>query len=625
MSTQRVDSNQVMPIMNNIVTPKVYDDVVGISLKSENIRRITSTGAGTQLYWELNSLSCNSFLDRKIALEFDATVQVPALAAGGPAFAVGDILAPAAGIVLRYSPVLSTASSVEISINNQKISYPINYYYEPLSRFDSGDAKNALRLAECPQFHDYGRYAAQPAGLNGIVGYDNFTHNGLYNPRGDILPVSVVVGAGGGDTRAVRYNWTEYIYLPPFTTFENQGGFYDIDSISISISLPAANTSLISINEVFGALLAGGAAAVGVDALDQGTQAMRLYTCTSTFDCPKNFAQLLPAYNLSRITSGPYNNVAAGAIENALTSNISLSKIPSRFLIFASRVGLATVTQANTYASITSLSMTFNDRSDYFRYYRPYDIWKRLIFDKGNKVPYHYYRNFTGSPIMVEAHDIYGCPPAGTPCCSNFQVQLSFQNLYGAQANFQVTVVPIFDSMITYTRNTFSINDIIVDDKSIMDKAYEEYNSVPQTIPKSLCKIGGSFKEDVINGISTIVGGIDAAKRFYKSNQNWIDPLLSTAKDLGLSALEVLPMLFAAGLHPDAAFQKLSMVYPEKDLAPLLRHLNEAGCCCQMPANWPIDGGKMKASRKKKKGGVMIQTEEEFEAPKSKMSLRDRF
>ena len=179
--------------------------------------------------------------------------------------------------------------------------------------------------------------------------------------------------------------------------------------------------------------------------------------------------------------------------------------------------------------------------------------------------------------------------------------------------------------MLTYTRNTFSINDIIIDDRSVMDRAYDEYNSIPQTIPKSLCKLGGSFKDDVINGISTIVGGIDAAKRFYKDNQSWIDPLLSTAKDLGLSALEVLPMLFAAGLHPDAAFQKLSMVYPEKDLAPLLRHLNEAGCCCRMPANWPIEGGKASQARKKKKGGVVIQTEEEFEVPKSKMSLRDRF
>lgn len=621
-------ANSVVPLMNNIVTPKVYDDIVNISLKSENIRRISSSGNGSQLYWELNNLTCNSYLDRKIALEFEITITIPILQAGpgNAPFAVGDIMAPGNVITLRNSPVLMNATNIEISINNQKISYPANAYYEPLSRFENGDVKEALRLNECPNFHDYGAFLAQPAGLLGVFGADNFTHApNIYNPRGDILPTSVVANAGVPNARDVTYNWTEYLYLPPCTTYDEMSGFYDINSISISISLPATFSKFFTASRVWDGLLNGGVAAITYPAaMTQGSQFMRLYTVTSPFDCPQNFAQMLPAYNITRITTPVAGPVAVGGFADVTSNNVSLTKVPSRILIFATRAGENFgILDANTYGLITNLNVTFGNRSDYFRYYQSYDLWHKLVFSKGNKIPWKYYEKYTGSPLCIEPDkDIYECPPAGTPCCSNFQVQCRITNLYPEQATFQLLIVPIYDSMLTYTRNTFSINDLIVDDKAIIEKAYEEYNSIPQSVPKSLCKIGGSFKDEVINGISKVVGGIQAAMKFYNDNKSWLDPLIADAKELGISAIELASTLFAAGLHPDAVFMKLSAVYPEKDLAPLLRNLKEAGCCCNYQPNWPIAG---KVSKKRgKKGGVMIQTESEFEQPKSRLSLRDR-
>lgn len=621
-------ANNVMPLMNNIITPKVYNDVVNISLKSENIRRISSTGNGNSLYWELNNLTCNSFLDRKIALEFDMTITIPVLdQGGGPAFAAGDIMSPGEKICLRYSPVLMNATNIEVAINNQKISYPANTYYEPFSRFENGDVKEALRLSESPMFHDYGAYTDIPAGLNGVDGVDNFNHApNIYNPRGDILPTSVVANGVVANQRDIRYQWTEYLWLPPLTSYDEMSGFYDINSISISISLPGTFSKFFSATSEFNTLLNGGVAAIAYPAsLTQASQYMRLYTVTSPFDCPQNFAQMLPAYDITRVTTAVAGPVAAGASVNVTSNNVSLNKVPSRILVFANRANENfDILDANTYGLITNLNVTFGNRSDYFRYYNSFDLWHKLVFSKGNKIPWKYYETFCGSPLLIEPDkDIYESPVSGSPCCSNFQISCTITNLYPAATTFQLIICPIYDSMLTYTRNTFSINNLIVDDRAIIEKAYEEYNSIPQSIPKSLCKIGGSFKDDVINGIGKVIGGIQAAKKFYDQNNSWIDPIIEAGKDLGLTAIEVASALFAAGLHPDAVFMKLSEAYPEKDLAPLLRNLKEAGCCCSFEPNWPMNNGK-RAGKKSKKAGVIIQTEDEFEVPRGRPSLRDR-
>lgn len=625
--------NNVRGLVSNIVTPKVYDDIVYISQKDENIRRIQSSSQGSQLYWELNSLTCNSFLDRKIALEFTAvaTVRVGANEAARP-FTAGNIYSVYEKMALKFSPILSNATNIEISINNQKISYPANVFYEPLSRFENGDIDESMRLSECPQYHDYGSYnpIGTDQGLEGAVGFDNFTINGLYNPRGNILPTTVADGAAALSS-VVTYNWTEFLYLPPLTTFDDLSGFYDINSIAISISLPADMTKILSLSSGLRTAIANGAnGSVAVAQLVQSAQQMRLYTVTSPFDCPRTFAQMLPAYNVTRVTTTASANTAPLAVvQNVTSNNVSLSKIPSRIAIYVNRANEnITYADANTYGVITNLKLTFGNRSDYFQYYNDYDLWKRLVNMKGNKIPWKIYRNTCGSPLLIEPDkDIYDCPPAGSPCCSNMQVTVSFQSLYPGNTDFQLIILPIYDSVLSYTRNTFTINDLIIDGKAVTERARQEYYDIPQSIPKSLCKIGGSFKDDVINGIGKVLGGIDAALKFYRQNKEIIDPIIEAAKDAGLTAIEVASMLFGGGLHPNEVYSKLSMFYPESELAPLFRNLKEAGCCCDYEVNWPVEKAgamKKKPTKKGKKGGVMIEVEDDFDRSRPRVSLRDR-
>lgn len=622
-------SNKVRPILDGVVTPKNYIDVVGIPNKEEQIRYITSVGSASTIFFELQNLSCNTFLDRRVRLDFELAFTVSAPVGQVP-FTVGDGPKPLNSVqgkmCLKYLPVLANASNIEISINNQKLTYPASRYLEPISRFNGGDASESMRLSDAPVMHDYGRYAPeQNGGLRDSL-YDNMRLGSIdWVTRGGLQPVSI---EQTGVNAVVIYKWAEYFDLSPLTTWAKAAGFYNISSISVNIVCPGVAempAKYLSIDELWTAS-GGGDLTFSTLGFHQAgiQQRMRLYSITPPFE-PKAQLQILPAENINYFPTS-VGNVNAGVLkEGQMSSNISLSKVPSKIFIFCNRANEnILLQQANTYGLITKITMNYGNRSNYFQDFDQYDIYSKFVYNKGFKVPYNIYQLYTGSVLCIEPQDIVDSLPAGSSCCTNLQFTVTFRNLYGANTDFQLMVVIVNDAVISYSRTTFQINDIIIDPSIVMEKAAMEYHAVPENVLLPACKLGSGFKDEFMSALSTVLGSVQAAARYYNQNKEWINPILETAKDLGLAAAEIIPSLFASGLHPDEMYERLSRVYPQPELNKVFKSLKSAGCCsCDyLDLGVSMAGGKAKAKSKGKKAGVIIQDDDDFDEPREEKVLR---
>ena len=146
-----VPTNSVRVLMDPIVTPKAYQDVVSLPDSKESIKLVAATAVGQQINFNYTGIACNTFLDRKITLAFDMdfVFNAPLCVAANPGWATfwpagnapANTVDPEGyGLIgqacMRANPILNNASSIEIEINNQKLSYSASKFLEPLSRFN---------------------------------------------------------------------------------------------------------------------------------------------------------------------------------------------------------------------------------------------------------------------------------------------------------------------------------------------------------------------------------------------------------------------------------------------------------------------------------------------------------
>lgn len=608
-------TSEVRPLLPGIITPAVYTDVVLLGLQEDTQSEYTPTSSGGILKWE-ESLECNSFIDRKVALQFKAIAEVTGDQAAP--FNVDNLNSAMDQIVLRKNPITSTCSSMNIKINNHTFSYSPNLYLDALSRFNGGDGAESVRLADSPVYSDYGSYGATGVvpGTKGAYGIDNFQTypNPSFNARSTILPTSITQN---NLVTSLTFEWVEYIYLPPFTTYDDMPGFKDINNISISLKLPADLKVLFSTS-----LTANVNTLTNVPALVANDQKMIIRSVTPPSCIEHNFlgGDLIPGYVIGEVTNDPVQ-LAIGASSKQTLNLIKGNTVPSKILIVADRGPIAESSQANTYGLITGLSMKIGNKTQIFNDITPRQIWKRFVWDKGFKIPYSLYENYTGAPLMIEPSDFPDCCPmiAGSPICANIQITVTVKNIYYEQADIIVNTFPIYDSIITYTHKTLSTSDILVDPKAIIDKMNGLLNEVPRQLPAAICRVGGGLKEDILSALSSVLGGVEAAGKFLSNNKDWVMPLVADLVNAGASVAEAVAVLFGAGLQPKAIYANLSQLYPEHELQRVFANLKEAGCCgCQF-ADLSY-AGKM-GKKRGKKGGVMIEHENDF-APDSKMSAR---
>lgn len=622
----------VRPLVNGIVAPRKYIDIVGISDKDESYNRVSSNGGNVNFNWEYTGINCNSFLDRKIPLEFQMDFTI-AGGGGVPGGANMDVAGFRSQIALRYSPVLSTAQDIVITINNQRISYPANRFFEAMSRFNGGEANESMRLSAGPYFHDsgpYTNYDAAPPTIQGL-GTTEFDPldigNITYSKRGNIRPSNVAIN---GNNLSFTFNWTEYIDLSPLTNWCKEQGFYNISSIAITIRPPADKSLYLSVKSTLANLVQAAPHGI-VGVFDQANQVARFDVITPKFNPDPLAFKALPANNMSIIPLGS-SGVLAPLANSGLTtfSNILLDKIPSKIFLFCYRNNNTfSSVQADTYGLITQLKINYAGKSSYFSEYTTYDLYEKFQYGKGFKAPYPIVKNYLGSVLCLEAQDFYDSMVAGSPCCTNIQISLAFQNLYGENQAFQVMAVIVNDAVAQYTRTTFSINDLVLDNAKIQEAALQEIKSVPSTILLPACKLGSGIKDDLMSALTTVLGGVEQALKFYSDHQVEIDELIEVIKELGISATEAVSLLFASGLKPEEVYSRLSLAYPQPELNKIFKSLKSAGCCCMegydMSSTVSMGNSTAGKTMRKKKAGVIITEQAEFDNYKPKKSLMERF
>ena len=332
MSASNYPVNDIRALMDPITTPKHYVDIVKIPNEEVFLRRVAATSSGSTLSWNFANLPCGAFLDRKIDLDFQATFTFTATQVHNDPvliFPNGGAISPSGAglddrVGLRYLPVLSNASNIEIVINGKKVSYSANRFLEPLSRFNGGDVQESLRLSDTPCLHDWGRYTGAAVAYGGTSNLDTSPYRWSQSPVANSrlnaarYNVSAVVagvnGPNAGDVSnpltTIIVNWTETLFLSPLTDFEGQGGFYDISTIGININMSDQYQKYWSTAEAQIVPATAGYVVTGNFVANQ--QFMRLYTITPPVD-DVNCGRMLPSYGINLITTqgGPIANKTA--------------------------------------------------------------------------------------------------------------------------------------------------------------------------------------------------------------------------------------------------------------------------------------------------------------------------
>lgn len=679
---KRVDlgTNKVMPQIDKIVSKYHYVDVLGIPNRDEVIKRIPCDSVGDVIRWDQQTLAEGVYLDRNIEFDFqeDFTFPFPAVVDisqaanqifGAPGAITtfnglnvrpGVITSVLGNICLSYLPVFSQANNVAIQINSQQLTYTPSKYMRAMSRFNGNDKWDVSRESASPLFKDYSVFENKPVGLLDEPSYNPFLFGDLdYPRRGEILPVFIyyVIPVLGNPDECgsviIRYAWIEKCPLAPLTNLE-VGGFYNINSIGVQIT-PSDIKRNISINPAFYATLQAGPFNM-VDYTAAFTnlndQKMRLYTITSKFARNKCETNFLPSerYNPTTKNIGVLAPGQSVTIEN---NSIALNKQCSKFYIYCNRAGENYNSRdADIYGLITGLSIVYNNKSDYFNQFSQYDIYEQFVKNKGYRVPYSVYSRFSGGPCLLEAADFYGlCGVAGSPITANFQASVTVKNVTNQNLDLQLVVVQVYDQMISYNNNSFIANDIIVDTEAVLEKARITQLAIPTEMltPVGLCMSGGSVKDDLINAGAKALSLADSVSKFYLRNKDYIDPLIQAGVG---TAKDVFTSLIAAGLTPDLAYYQVSNYsFPQSDLKKIQQSMYQAGCMsCNfdelmggtvsfgsdmgrqdfyVPATIMGSASGMKKKATKKRAGVLIEEDDEFDNYQSKpikrMSLRERY
>jgi hypothetical protein len=370
------------------------------------------------------------------------------------------------GYLIRYGvnaclapfPLNQACLTSTAQINNASFSVNTREVLDPLLR-QCDRAKLGLWSATTPAMLDNATPYAPTAGFpnSPFQGYNN-AFNAENIPRGAFELVSITgnaanaTGAAVASTAVITVDLSEpLVGLSPFTWGENPDeacGMNNLSQVNITMSLDAlAQRSL---------RLISGVANLGTGLTITNVQYTNCYLDVE-FQTPPPECFLPPTTALPYMAITNYQTPGQGAVAagnpGVITSNtITLSSVPDKVLIFVrEQQGNLTPANADSYASIQSISILFNNQSGILAGVDKTMLWK-YSRDSGSKQNYVEFTgvaqnqqsatpgttlatvNTVGSVLALDFSRVI--PIAGLQTCGslgqfNFSVQVNWNNTSG--------------------------------------------------------------------------------------------------------------------------------------------------------------------------------------------------
>lgn len=420
---------QIVDPRMRINQERVQAIAIGPVSNSYRVVAADSSLAVSSVNFTYNATSVKDIIDRHFYVRYFLQVDITGTGSPLTAYGVSDSL--------RFLPINSSCTSLQLTINNAKVSVDPFQWLDGISRYIKvSDLKNDLSAS--PSTPDLMFDYSAASGPKNVMG--SFTDNSLNSPdlRGSIVPFTSSEGNG---VSQFQIEIVEPLFITPLTYQDrNVPGLTGVESLSLNLSHDWSGGNTWS--------HAGGTT------LD--TFAFTMYRTPQLLVNVLGPNRLVEPYNPLR--TYVYNNVSmrhyttavgvivAGESQIVSSGNIQMNTIPSRIYVFARKRKVDRVsTDSDTFAVIESISVALGNDTGLLANSTQRDLYK-ISVSNGYQYSFNTWKHFQGSVLCLKpSADLslaLGEAP-GLVAQKQLVVTVNLTNQTANDQNYELIIVPV--------------------------------------------------------------------------------------------------------------------------------------------------------------------------------------
>lgn len=509
-----------------------------------------------QVQIQLLPNSPGTYLDRKILIELEVDFTLTAVNPANVIFPGGN--PTSSGVVgLRYMPLHNICNTFNINVNGNTIPYTSFQIVAPFSQYHTPtDPLEQLNWSYMPACKNVGQTFADTFGTprsQFAAQYEN-----VYQDSNAVTSNMTLISNVAG-TAVLRCHWCEIIPYAPFihSVLEREG-LVGLNSALIFTWLLPGLERMLGYDNVNGEPLSS------ISAQWASAPILRANWLTGDVSDAMNgitsLAYKYPYSNIQIFNNTP-TTIAAGGTETLTYANTQLSGIPHCAYIFArEQISDLSPFKADSFGVINKINIQFNNTAGILAGASPYDLYKIAVRNGLKQRFSDWYSTQSagvGSVLKLQFdRDITLGDPAlavGVPGTFQWTGEVSITNPSSAPVTYILYLIVCYEGILTVMDGSCSTNiNLVTKDEVVHMSADSDVNNAETAMLQAA--------EGIINGGSIITSAqnfISRGQKFYGAHKNTIDNVLRVGKEVGASALSLLPVLLGAGLDYNQATMAL--------------------------------------------------------------------
>jgi len=361
----------------------------------------------------------------------------------------------------RCAPISQIINSINISVQNDRLSSNYNAYSRIFQRYESSQETEDLYKSVYPsmpdEHFDYSTYAMTSRSCLG--GYAESQKN---IGRGGYTGYTIIEnGSGLNCTSIVELESYEYLDLSPFNTSQFPVcGLYGIGTMQLSLSLSGRSNQLL-----------GG---IGGAIFSHALISPSIFTqpvLVDLLDASLTFAYTTPppSFKIPTINYYPYNEiitypqtfgslVAPNEYVNLTMNAVTLNSIPECVYIWADRSNASTdITTTDTYMFMDNIQISFDNRDSILSTATPMEIY-RIALKNGCNLSWTQWCQHVGSVVRLNFGEdvVLARSYVGTKGSYNLRIQARFKNISNVPILPVLNVLVISEGVLTISNGSVS-------------------------------------------------------------------------------------------------------------------------------------------------------------------------
>lgn len=391
---------------------------------------------------------------------------------------------------LRQWPLGAICQTTTCNINNNQTSVVTSDVIHALTRYSTNHSRqdriNSLSASMADQFQDFATWANPQVGgsaRNPLSAYGEQ----YYQNRGAIQPDTI-----SEDGKTLTYTLMEPIWLlSPFLYEEEEYlGLINVSTMDWNFNLVSNLGPRMWCSDNLGPQITS----VSVDLTLQSPELHFNYlTPPELMYIPDNISY--PYYNIVRFANAPVTLTTGTVSALTSTNNIQLTEIPKRVYVYVQRQNSDKLANngflyTDTFASIQSVTVTFNNLSSMFANFQQSDLYD-LSRKNGLEMSWMQFSNFCGSVIAFDPSYDFGLPSilaAGSLGQFNLQVTITFKNTSSQTVVYTPYIVVVNEGIMNIGNNGTIIQTGVLSRAAVLNS-----NNLPQVDYEQVMHRGGSI------------------------------------------------------------------------------------------------------------------------------------